>query len=82
MREEGGQRAVRGGVFGEHLELLWLQVGFAADPLAQDRDTVTSFQLQLAQLAPLHDQFLPLCFLPHTHAAQSLVNVAVNKKWL
>ena len=67
LRQEGvyvgerrGERAARGRVFGKHLELLWLQVGLAADPLAQGGNTVTCFQLELAEMTLLHHQFLPL----------------------
>lgn len=72
MREGRGERAAWGRVFGKHLELLWLQVGLAADPLAQGGDTVTCFHLELAEMALLHHQFLPLGLLQHTHAVPKI----------
>lgn len=73
MGEDGGEGTVWRRVLGQHLELLGLQVGLAADPLAQGRDTVAGLELELTQLVLLHDQLLPLRLLPnkhtHTHAA-------------
>ena len=65
MRNEGGEWAVLSGVLSKNLELLRLQVGLTADPLAQGRDTAERFQLHLAELAPFRHQFLPLCSLRH-----------------
>lgn len=73
MGEDRGEGTVWRGVLGQHLELLGLQVGLTADPLAQGGDAVTRLQLELTQLVLLHDQLLPLRLLPdaHTHTQQS-----------
>lgn len=75
MGENRGEGTVWGGVLGQHLELLGLQVGLAADPLAQGGDAVARLQLELTQLVLLHDQLLPLRLLPDAHTCtRSRVN--------